>query len=230
MDTSQMNGKPEEEHAPESTPHTPIMESMTRLVKIPVVEKTLTAASDVYEKVKESSSALNWTLSTAESTVNKAVETAMPLTARLEKPLKTVDSLLCSSLDYVESKVPAVKLPPQEILDTTKTLVVEKATAVKEYSGQKLRSMSLDRQSAAILAQNCKDLASTGMVKAKSVAQKLMATMEEDENDSEEAVSKKGVPSQQQNSVPGEAKVAVPVAMQYDGNVEESKTPYVLRY
>ncbi|XP_046391950.1 lipid storage droplets surface-binding protein 2-like isoform X2 [Ischnura elegans] len=228
MDTSQMNGKPE--GAPDTPPHTPIMESMTRLVKIPVVEKTLTAASDVYEKVKESSSALNWTLSTAESTVNKAVETAMPLTAKLEKPLKTVDSLLCSSLDYVEAKVPAVKLPPQEFLDTTKTMVVEKAAAVKEYGGQKLRSMSLDRQSAAMLAQNCKDLASTGMVKAKSVAQKLIAPKEEEEEAVEEAVSQKGQQgAQQQKPAAGEDK-AVPAAMQYDGTGDDSKTPYVLRY
>jgi perilipin-2 len=58
---------------------------------------------------------LNWTLSTAESTVSRAVEHAIPVAEKLEKPLKRMDTLLCSSLDYVEAKVPAVKLPTHEV-------------------------------------------------------------------------------------------------------------------
>jgi hypothetical protein len=58
---------------------------------------------------------INWTLSTAESTVSKAVEHAIPVAEKMEKTLKRVDTLLCSSLDYVEAKVPAVKLPPHEV-------------------------------------------------------------------------------------------------------------------
>lgn len=51
--------------------------------------------------------------------MNKAVEVGMPIVSpviqNFEKPIKTVDSVLCSGLDYVESKVPAVKLPPGEV-------------------------------------------------------------------------------------------------------------------
>lgn len=61
----------------------------------------------------------NWTFSTAESTVNKAVEVgkpiATPVVKNLEGPIKRVDEMLCTGLDYVESKVPAVKLPPSEV-------------------------------------------------------------------------------------------------------------------
>ena len=37
---------------------------------------------------------------------------------QLQGPIKRVDSLICVSLDYVENKVPAVKLPPQELFGT----------------------------------------------------------------------------------------------------------------
>lgn len=47
--------------------------------------------------------------------VKGAVDKTLPVTARLEGPIKKVDSLLCSSLDFVENKIPAVKLPPDEV-------------------------------------------------------------------------------------------------------------------
>lgn len=60
-----------------------------------------------------------WTCSTAENVVNKAVEVgkpiAYPIVQSLETPIKKVDIVLCSGLDYVETKLPAVKLPPGEV-------------------------------------------------------------------------------------------------------------------
>lgn len=64
-------------------------------------------------------SVTNWTLTTAENAVHKVVETgkpyAAPVVKRLDGPIKTVDGYICTGLDYVESKVPAVKLPPGEV-------------------------------------------------------------------------------------------------------------------
>jgi hypothetical protein len=34
---------------------------------------------------------------------------------KLQGPIGTLDGVLCVGLDYVESKVPAVKLPPNEV-------------------------------------------------------------------------------------------------------------------
>nr|CAD7598902.1 unnamed protein product [Timema genevievae] len=126
------------------------MESVARISKLPVVEQSLNAASNIYGKVKDSNSVIRWTLNTAESTVNKAIETAAPVTSRLEGPIKKVDTLLCSSLDFVESKVPAVKLPPQQIFENTKHYVcetvkpaVECACAVKDYGAKKLADLNL---------------------------------------------------------------------------------------
>lgn len=60
-----------------------------------------------------------WTCSTAENVVNKAVAVgkpiAVPVVIKLDRPIKTIDGLLCSGLDYVENKVPSVKLPPKEV-------------------------------------------------------------------------------------------------------------------
>lgn len=62
---------------------------------------------------------INYALTTAESTVKTGVEKitplAQPVTSRLEGPIKKVDEMLCSGLDYVETKVPCVKLPPGEV-------------------------------------------------------------------------------------------------------------------
>lgn len=58
-------------------------------------------------------------MSTAENTVHKAMEVgkpyATPVLQSLDGPIKKVDGIICSGLDYVEAKVPAVKLPPGEV-------------------------------------------------------------------------------------------------------------------
>lgn len=101
--------------------------SVNRIAKLPAVEQTIQTVHDIYEKVKDYNSVTNWTLQTAEDTVNKAVEVgkpyATPVIKNLEGPIKKVDDVLCSGLDYVETKVPAVKLPPKEIYTNTKDYV-----------------------------------------------------------------------------------------------------------
>ncbi|XP_030766556.1 lipid storage droplets surface-binding protein 1-like isoform X4 [Sitophilus oryzae] len=103
------------------------MESVNRIAKLPAVEQTIQTVHGIYEKVKDFNSVTNWTLQTAEDTVHKAVEVgkpyATPVIEKLEGPIKKVDGVLCSGLDYVENKVPAVKLPPKEIYNTTKDYV-----------------------------------------------------------------------------------------------------------
>ncbi|XP_039280924.1 lipid storage droplets surface-binding protein 1 [Nilaparvata lugens] len=101
--------------------------SINRVAKLPVVESTWNAASGMYSKVKESNSFFNNVLSTAESTMQSAVQATQPITQsitdKLEKPIKSVDSVLCSGLDYVEDKIPGIKSPPSEMYENTKNLV-----------------------------------------------------------------------------------------------------------
>lgn len=96
------------------------VESVNRISKLPVVESTISTASSIYSRVKDFNGLTQWTLGTAESTVSKAVEIgkpyAVPVVTKLDGPIKKLDSLVCSGLDYVETNVPMVKLPAGEIL------------------------------------------------------------------------------------------------------------------
>ncbi|KAF5291221.1 hypothetical protein FQR65_LT11456 [Abscondita terminalis] len=91
------------------------MESINRLAQLPTVEQTVQVATSIYSVVKDCSAITNWSLSTAESTAYKTIQIGKPIVSQFEGPIKRVDDLLCSGLDYVEDKVPAVKLPPGEI-------------------------------------------------------------------------------------------------------------------
>ncbi|KAL3267241.1 hypothetical protein HHI36_011374 [Cryptolaemus montrouzieri] len=96
------------------------MESVNRIVKLPVVESSIQTATNVYGKVKDMNEYAKWGFETMENTLHTVLETgkpyAIPVVQKLDGPIKKVDSVLCSGLDYVESKVPAVKLPPGEII------------------------------------------------------------------------------------------------------------------
>lgn len=124
----QSNNQPQEQQAPQACIH---LESVNRISKLPVVESTIQTASNIYEKVKDMNSVTNWSLSTAEATVQKVVEVGKPIAApvikSLDGPIKTVDKCLCTGLDYIEAKVPAVKLPPGEIYNNTKEFVSNNA-------------------------------------------------------------------------------------------------------
>lgn len=55
---------------------------------------------------------MNWSLTHAEDIVNRTVEIVHPYA---ETPITAADSLLCKGLDVLESKVPAVRMPPEEV-------------------------------------------------------------------------------------------------------------------
>lgn len=43
------------------------------------------------------------------------MDTALPAVVLLERPLQTLDVILCKSLDVVEQRVPSINLPPQMV-------------------------------------------------------------------------------------------------------------------
>ncbi|KAK4886662.1 hypothetical protein RN001_002933 [Aquatica leii] len=123
MSSNEMN-----ENAPTNPTETSSihMESINRIAHLPAVEQTVQVATSIYGAVKDCSSVTNWTLTTAETTAHKAVEISKPILSQFEGPIKKVDEMLCTGLDYVEEKVPAVKLPPGEMYTTTKDYVSNK--------------------------------------------------------------------------------------------------------
>ncbi|CAH0560440.1 unnamed protein product [Brassicogethes aeneus] len=120
------------------------LHSVNRITKFPAVESSIQTATNLYEKVKDYNGLTQWTLNSAETTVQSIVEKgkpyANPVLSNLEGPIKTVDGILCSGLDYVETKVPAVKLPPAEILlqiyNSTKEYVTPAMETAYAYAEQ----------------------------------------------------------------------------------------------
>jgi hypothetical protein len=51
----------------------------------------------------------------AESTASKFADVTAPVVIKLQGPIETLDGVLCVGLDYVESKMLAIKLPPNEV-------------------------------------------------------------------------------------------------------------------
>ncbi|XP_055587645.1 lipid storage droplets surface-binding protein 1 isoform X2 [Uranotaenia lowii] len=98
----------------------PRMESINRFSNIPVVETGLKTAGTVYHKVKTSNSLFNWGFETAESITYAFVDSLRPATRLIEGPLHRLDNFMCKSLDFVETKVPSMYLPPEMMYWNTK--------------------------------------------------------------------------------------------------------------
>ncbi|XP_014280524.1 lipid storage droplets surface-binding protein 2 [Halyomorpha halys] len=134
----------------EQTNGAPGLGSLSKVAQIPIVECTLNKASEMYSKLKGASETVNSVLTSAENTVKNAAQSAQPVTSKLEGPIQKVDSMLCSGIDFVEEKIPAIKLPPAELAQKTKealnTNVVEPAmkgmSAIGEYGKQTVASLA----------------------------------------------------------------------------------------
>ncbi|XP_046392072.1 lipid storage droplets surface-binding protein 1-like isoform X2 [Ischnura elegans] len=118
----------------------PQLECVQRISKIPIVELMWNQTTGMYEKVKGSNSVVNWTLSSAEATVHKAIQTAAPVARKFEQPIHKVDETLCKGLNTLEEKVPIMKEKPEQVVSAAKTYVnttmqpaYEKVEAVKRY-------------------------------------------------------------------------------------------------
>lgn len=98
----------------------PRMESISRFGSIPVVETGLKTAGTVYQKVKTSNGLFNWGFDTAESVTYALVDSLRPAAKLIEGPLHQLDSFMCKSLDFVETKVPSMYLPPEMMYWNTK--------------------------------------------------------------------------------------------------------------
>ncbi|XP_069680836.1 lipid storage droplets surface-binding protein 2-like isoform X2 [Periplaneta americana] len=126
----------------------PRLECVDMISKIPFFEMAWNQSAGMYGKVKEANAVLNWTLSTAESAMLKAVEQAAPIAKKLEEPIHAVDQTLCKGIAIVEEKLPFVKEPPSHIYETAKTLVdsalttpMDTVSAVKNYGAEKAHSL-----------------------------------------------------------------------------------------
>nr|XP_012222218.1 PREDICTED: lipid storage droplets surface-binding protein 1 [Linepithema humile] len=103
-----------------SLPH---FESVVRISNFPIVESGIHIAGNVYNKIKRSNSLMNWSLDTAEQSLAIATSTARPAFFAFNRPITTIDQLLCKGIDIVEQRVPSVHLPPYLIYLNTRDYV-----------------------------------------------------------------------------------------------------------
>ncbi|XP_029166319.1 perilipin-1-like [Nylanderia fulva] len=90
-----------------------------RLLALPVFASVSLALRNAYAITRDSHKSIATILDGAENGVRKGLEFANPMTARiadvLETPIEAIDKAVCVGLDFVEEKMPSVKLPPGQI-------------------------------------------------------------------------------------------------------------------
>ncbi|XP_075214367.1 lipid storage droplets surface-binding protein 1-like [Lycorma delicatula] len=110
--------------------NTNTISAVSRVSKLPVVENTINAATNVYSMVKDYNPMVTTVFNKAENVVNTAKEVVQPITAQFEGPIKKVDSVMCSGLDYVEEKIPQIKLQPHEMYESAKNTIISTKDSV----------------------------------------------------------------------------------------------------
>ncbi|EFN85151.1 perilipin-1 isoform X2 [Harpegnathos saltator] len=98
-----------------------------RLLDLPLFAAVTSTLRNAYAVTKGSHEAVATILGYAEDGVCAGLQFASPVTERfadaLKTPLKAVDDVVCIGLDYVEEKVPSVKLPPDQIYTNVRDCV-----------------------------------------------------------------------------------------------------------
>ncbi|XP_005188653.2 lipid storage droplets surface-binding protein 2 isoform X4 [Musca domestica] len=130
----------------------PHLESLERIIKLPVVGAAWDKSQDVYGKVKGKNRVFNWALSAAEDCVSRAVTTAAPIVCKLDRPIHYVDQTLVKGIDKLEVKAPIIKDTPQEIYNQAKNKVID---VVQPHIDRVVKFKTAGQQKAASL----KDLA-----------------------------------------------------------------------
>lgn len=110
-----------------------------RLLDLPLFSTVTSAFCNAYSVVKDSHKSVALILGSAENGMRASLDFASPVTDRiadtLETPLKYIDNAVCFGLDFVEEKMPSVKLPPGEIYENLKNNVRSIFTTALETLG-----------------------------------------------------------------------------------------------
>ncbi|XP_058445432.1 lipid storage droplets surface-binding protein 2 [Malaya genurostris] len=126
----------------------PHLESLDRMLKLPVVDATWQQTQNVYGRVKDCNPLLTWALGTAEDVVHRAVNISAPLVQKFDRPLQLVDQTLVKGIDKLEVNAPIIKEQPQEIYNQAKMKVLE---TVKPYTEKVCEMRSATQQRASSL-------------------------------------------------------------------------------
>lgn len=161
----------------------PHLESLERIIKLPVVGAAWDKGQDVYGKVKGQNRVFTWALSAAEDCVTRAVTTAAPIVSKLDRPIQYVDQTLVKGIDKLEVKAPIIKDTPLEIYNQAKNKAIsvvqphidrvvkfktagqQRATSLKELAWHKANE---------VLATQYGSLAVNGVDTTTALAERLL--------------------------------------------------------
>ncbi|XP_055911404.1 lipid storage droplets surface-binding protein 2 isoform X3 [Eupeodes corollae] len=161
----------------------PHLESLERMMNLPMVGAAWQQSQDVYGKVKGNNRLFNWALSTAEDCVTRAVTITSPIVSAFDRPIQYVDQTLVKGIDKLEVKAPIIKDTPTEIYNQAKTKVIdavhphiEKVVKLKSAGQQKASSLKdLAWQKAnEVLATQYGSLAVNGVDSTTALAERLL--------------------------------------------------------
>ncbi|XP_052857614.1 lipid storage droplets surface-binding protein 2 isoform X3 [Drosophila gunungcola] len=200
----------------------PHLESLERIIKLPVVNAAWDKSQDVYGKVKGKNRVFEWALTAAEDCVTRAVTTAAPFVTKLDRPIAYVDQTLVKGIDKLEVKAPIIKDTPQEIYNQAKSKVIdvvqphlERVVKFKAAGQQKAASLKdLAWQKAnEVLATQYGSLAVNGVDTTTALAERLLeyyfpkceSDVEEDNDDKQNAVVQNGKSSENDIIIVGES-------------------------
>jgi len=100
------------------------MVCMRRLFDLPVLVSVSSAFRNGYSIVRDSHESVASIFSHVEDGMRVGLSFLSPVNDKvagvLKEPLKTVDNVVCIGLDFVEEKMPSVKLPPDQIYANVK--------------------------------------------------------------------------------------------------------------
>ncbi|XP_017964686.1 lipid storage droplets surface-binding protein 2 isoform X3 [Drosophila navojoa] len=186
----------------------PHLESLERIIKLPVVNAAWDKSQDVYGKVKGKNRVFNWALNAAEDCVARAVTTAAPIVNRLDRPIAYVDQTLVKGIETLEVKAPIIKDTPQEIYAQAKNKVIDvvqphldrvvKFKAAGQQKAASLKDLAWQKANE-VLATQYGSLAVNGVDTTTALAERLLeyyfpksdSDIEED-NDKQKAVVRNG--------------------------------------
>lgn len=126
----------------------PKVHFIEQVYEIPTVSSAWGYAINVYAKAKGYNALVAKTLNKAESTaigMNQMTTAFMvtPIATHLKGPIELVDTMACKGLAKVEDMLPAIKLPPEELLSTTKSYVNTKLEPAKNYGTEKIEKLKV---------------------------------------------------------------------------------------
>lgn len=161
----------------------PHLESLDRMLKLPVVDATWQQTQNVYGRVKGYNPLLNWAFGTAEDVVHRAVSISAPLVHKFDRPLQLVDQTVVKGIDRLEVSAPIIKEQPQEIYNQAKSKVLgtvkpytEKVCELRQASQQRAASLKdlSWKKANEVLASQYGSIAVNGVDTTAQLAERLL--------------------------------------------------------